>query len=366
MTRSTDALFTPFSYRKLSLRNRLAMAPMTRTQSPGGIPGPEVASYYRRRAEGGVGLIITEGTWIPHPAAGSIPNVPRFYGTEALAGWKGVAEEVHAAGGKIVPQLWHTGIAAVQGTAPMDMPPVSPSGLWLAGDKRGEPITESEIHRVIEAYGKAARSAVENGFDGVELHGAHGYLIDQFLWGVTNQRTDEYGGDLVGRTRFGVEVVKEVRRNIGPDVPLIFRFSQWKLQDYDAKLATTPQELEAMLAPFVDAGVDIFHCSTRRFWDPEFDGSPMNLAGWTKKLMGRPTITVGSVTLNQEFMTTFRSDEGAGVTGIDELIQRLEAGEFDLVALGRALIVNPDWAELVRSGALHELRPFHKDALKTL
>jgi 2,4-dienoyl-CoA reductase-like NADH-dependent reductase (Old Yellow Enzyme family) len=365
MSISPQVLFQPFQLNRLKLPNRLVMAPMTRTHSPGGIPGKDVAVYYRRRAEGGVGLIITEGTWIPHPAAGTIPNVPALYGEEALAGWKHVAEEVHAAGGFIFPQLWHTGIAAVQ-NAPAGFVPASPSGLWNLGDKRGEPMTQADIDAVIEAYGKAARSAKEIGFDGVELHGAHGYLIDQFLWENTNRRADKYGGDLKSRTRFAAEVIREVRRQIGPDFPLILRYSQWKLQAYDAKLARTPQELEVMLAPLTEAGVDVYHCSTRRFWEPEFDGSRLNLAGWTRKITGKPTITVGSVTLNEEFMTTFRSEEGAGITGLDDLLERLERGEFDLVALGRSLIANPDWPKLVQRGAIHELRPFHKNVLKEL
>jgi 2,4-dienoyl-CoA reductase-like NADH-dependent reductase (Old Yellow Enzyme family) len=340
------------------------MAPMTRAKSPGGVPGEAVAAYYRRRAEGGTGLLITEGTWIPHPTAGSMPDVPRFHGADALAGWKRVADEVHAAGGRIFPQLWHTGIAASR-NAP-DFVTASPSGLWLPGERRGEALTQSGIDELIAAYGVAARSALDLGFDGVEIHGAHGYLIDQFLWEGTNRRTDAYGGDLAARTLFPVQVIQEVRRRVGPDYPIALRFSQWKMQDYDAKLARTPQELEAMLLPLAEAGVDLFHCSTRRFWEPEFAGSALNLAGWTKKLTGKPSITVGSVTLNEVFTTTSRSEEGAGVTGVDELIERLERGEFDLVAIGRSLIVNPDWPKLVRRGALDELKPFQKDVLQEL
>ena len=365
MSISTQALFQPFTLNHLTLPNRLVMAPMTRSKSPGGVPGNNVAAYYRRRAEGGTGLLITEGTWIPHATAGSMPDVPRFYGDDALAGWQQVVNEVHAAGGHIFPQLWHTGIAASR-NAPEGFVTASPSGLWMPGDKRGEPLTQVDIDSIIAAYGIAASSAKALGFDGVEIHGAHGYLIDQFLWDGTNQRTDHYGGDLVARTRFAVEVIQEVRRNVGPDYPVALRFSQWKMQDYDAKLARTPEELGAMLQPLVAAGVDIFHCSTRRFWEPEFVGSKLNLAGCTKQLTGKPTITVGSVTLNEVFTTTSRSDEGASTTGIDELIERLERHEFDLVAIGRSLIVNPDWPKLVQRGALNELKPFQKDVLKEL
>jgi 2,4-dienoyl-CoA reductase-like NADH-dependent reductase (Old Yellow Enzyme family) len=343
------SLFTPFVLRQLRLANRIVMAPMTRSFSPGGIPGADVAAYYRRRAEGGVGLIVTEGTYIPHPSSGFDPRVPHLYGDEALAGWRQVAEQVHTAGGKIFTQLWHVGKQGEHAEA------LGPSSM-----------SRQDIDAVVEAYGVAASNARQLGFDGIELHGAHGYLIDQFFWEGTNQRTDGYGGDPVSRTRFAVEVIREVRRRIGPDLPLALRFSQWKLQDFEAKLARTPLELEAFLQPLCDAGVDLFHCSTRRYWEAEFADSNLNLAGWTKKLAGKPTITVGSVTLNEDMMKSFTTDGTAAITGIDDLLERLGRGEFDLVAIGRSLIVNPSWPTLVESGSLSQLRPFNRSALAEL
>jgi len=338
---------------------------MTRSKSPGGIPGPEVAAYYRRRAEGGTGLIVTEGTYVNHPGAAGYPDVPHFYGEESLAGWKRVAEEVHAAGGKIFPQLWHVGLIP---TPDKTLRPgsVGPSGLLKAGKQVTEPMTQDDIDHVIRAFGEAAASAELLGFDGVEIHGAHGYLLDQFFWEVTNRRADIYGGDLPARTHFAAEIIREIRRNVSPEFPVCLRFSQWKLQDYKATLAPTPTDLENFLAPLTEAGVDIFHCSQRRFWEPEFEGSPLNLAGWTKKLTGKPTITVGSVTLNEEFTETFRSPEAAAATGIEELLARLEREEFDLVAIGRSLIVNPDWPALVQRGEIAQLKPYQRDVLAQL
>ena len=340
------------------------MAPMTRTKSPGGIPGPQVASYYRRRAEGGVGLIMTEGTYVS-PHAGFHPAVPRFYGETSLAGWKKVVEEVHQAGGKIFPQLWHVGLTPSSG-GKFDPSAESPSGFVKPGEKIGEPMTQQQIDDVVRAFGEAARSAQLLGFDGVEIHGAHGYLLDQFFWEGTNQRSDGYGGDLVARTRFAVEVIREIRAQVGPEFPVCLRFSQWKQQDYSAKLAQSPHELELFLEPLSAAGVDLFHCSQRRFWEPEFEGSSLNLAGWTKKLTGKPTVTVGSITLNQEFLHTFGSPETAATTGIDELLKRLQDDEFDLVAIGRSLIVNPSWPKVIRRGAITELQPYQRDALSQL
>jgi 2,4-dienoyl-CoA reductase-like NADH-dependent reductase (Old Yellow Enzyme family) len=359
MPRSAQALFTPFSIKGLALPNRIVMAPMTRSLSPGGVPGPDVTAYYRRRAEGGVGLIVTEGTYPPDPAAGFDPKVPHLYGEDALEGWRRVVDEVHAAGGHIFSQIWHLGLQVSSGPPP-------PEGAHPVGPSGEHAMTQQQIDTAIEAYAQAARSAQEVGFDGVELHGAHGYLIDQFFWEKTNQRTDRYGGDMVARTRFAVEVIREVRRRVGPDFPVALRFSQWKIGDFDAKLAATPAELELFLHPLVDAGVDVLHCSTRRFWDPEFAGSDLNLAGWAKKLTGKPTITVGSITLGADLMTSFRSSDPVACTGLDALLDRLERGEFDLVAVGRALIANPTWPAIVKSGALEDLRPFDRSVLSSL
>ena len=276
-----------------------------------------------------------------------------------------VAEEVHHAGGRIFPQLWHVGLVpAPDGTFRSGA--VGPSGLAKVGVKVTEPMTQQDIDNVIRAFGEAAASAERLEFDGVEIHGAHGYLLDQFFWDVTNRRTDGYGGDLPARTRFAVEVIREIRSRVSQEFSVCLRFSQWKLQDYNAKLAQSPAELDRFLAPLTAAGVDLFHCSQRRFWEPEFEGSSLNLAGWTKKLTGKPTITVGSVTLNQEFTQSFGSPETAAVTGNDELLERLEHEEFDLVAIGRSLIVNPSWPAVVQRGAIQELLPFQRDVLAQL
>lgn len=237
---SAQALFEPFKSGKLPLANRIVMAPMTRGFSPNGVPGIDVADYYRRRAENGVGLIITEGTLINHPAAAASPNLPNFHGEDALNGWARVSEAVHSAGGRIIPQLWHVGMTRKVGDKPNpEAMPVGPSGLDLSGEKISEPLTEADIASLIAAFAQAAADAKRIGFDGIELHGAHGYLIDQFFWGKTNRRTDRYGGDIIGRTRFAVEVIEACRHAVGPDFPIVLRFSQWKSSDYTAKLAET-------------------------------------------------------------------------------------------------------------------------------
>ncbi len=363
---SIDALFKPFHFKSLRAPNRIVMAPMTRAFSPGGIPTADVAAYYRRRAEGEVGLILTEGTVVDRPAARNDPAIPVFHG-DALPQWKRVVDEVHAAGGRIAPQIWHVGSA--RGQSP-DWRPLgrvdSPSGYVTPGERTLEPMTEEDIADTIAAFGRSAAAARELGFDAVEIHGAHGYLIDQFFWSALNHRTDRWGGaTLRERARFGAEVVKAVRAGIGPDLPLIIRLSQWKQQDLTVKLASTPDELREWLTPLAEAGVDIFHCSQRRFWEPEFAGSTLNFAGWAKKLTGKPTITVGSVGLDGEVMAAF-GGASSQPNSLDELVRRLEAEEFDLVAVGRALLDDPAWAQKIRDGRHSELRGFDRSAFATL
>jgi 2,4-dienoyl-CoA reductase-like NADH-dependent reductase (Old Yellow Enzyme family) len=204
------------------------------------------------------------------------------------------------------------------------------------------------------------------GFDGLEIHGAHGYLIDQFFWEKANKRKDKYGGNMMARSQFAVEIVQACRKAVGPDFPIVFRYSQWKSGNYNVKLAETPEQLAAFLAPLVEAGVDIFHCSTRRYWKPEFAGSSLNLAGWTKKITGKPTITVGSVGLDSTFTEFFTEGKGGKTTSLTPIIERLKHQEFDLVAVGRALLADPAWATKTVQNRTNELIPFELGAKKTL
>jgi len=281
-----------------------------------------------------------------------------------------VIDAVHAAGGKMGPQIWHTGGTSAS-DATFTRPPLdTPSGLNAPGEAVGEPMSEEAITDTVAAFASAAADAKRLGFDTLEIHGAHGYLIDQFFWHGTNLRGDRHGGETIGeRSRFAAEVVAAIRAAVGPDFPILLRVSQWKQQDYGARLASTPQEMEQWLGPLVAAGVDILHCSQRRFWDaefPEIDGEQgLNFAGWAKKITGVPTISVGSVGLNTDFISTFQGAD-AGASGLDALVARMERGEFDLIGVGRALLSDPDWAAKIRDGRSDELRDFDPAALAVL
>lgn len=376
-----EPLFDPVAVGDLALRNRIVMSPMTREFAEEGVLKSEVDAYYRRRAEHGVGLIVTEGTTIGHPVAHYSSAVPYIHGDAPLARWHSVVEQVHSVGGAIFPQLWHTGVARRRKKTPNPgTPSISPSGIGMeqlgpdSSDldvertpSRVPPVamTTADIEDVITAFGEAAEDAKRIGFDGVAIHGAHGYLPDQFFWERSNRRTDAYGGSIENRMRFGVELIREVRRRVGPDYPIMFRFSQWKGWDYGAKLAAGPNELAEVLEPLSDAGVDIFDASTRRFWLPEFDGSPLNLAGWAKKITGKTAMTVGSIGLENPLGEEGGHDMIGVATGnLAILMEMLARGDFDLVGVGRALIANPDWADLVRAGRFDLLRAYDAAAVR--
>lgn len=371
-----EPLFTPFACGSLTMANRFVMSPMTRNFSPGGVPGAAVAPYYARRAA--MGLVITEGVGPDHPAAlgdGTTggPALPVMYGQAALVAWRGVVDAVHAAGGRIAPQLWHMGPVRLPGTGPHpEARSLSPSGIWGPLDKAllppdylaavkapGEPASETDIADVIAGFARSAGLAHDVGFDAIALHGAHGYLLDSFLWQETNHRTDAWGGDRLRRTRLACEVVRAVRAAIPADKPIIYRLSQWKLQDYSARLAQTPQELAEIAGALADAGVDIFDVSTRRFDAAAFDGSTMGLAGWVRKLTGKPVMTVGGIGFDKDLQSSF-VEPTRPVDNLDEVARRFDEGEFDLVAIGRAALMDADWIGKVRRG--EPFRPFDMSA----
>jgi len=338
-----------------------------------------VAGYYVRRAAGGTGLLVTEGVGIDHPYAVDTDRIPRLHGAEGLAGWRAVTDAVHAAGGKIVPQLWHQGpLYGASPDARTTHPGLRPSGLWgtpgvtsYSDDlvRRAAPPTtpmsDEDIADVIAAYARSARHAVEAGFDGIALHGAHGYLIDTFFWPDTNRRTDRYGGDARARAQFGVEVVRAIRAAIGEALPIVFRFSQHKQQDYKARFADTPEELGLMLGLLADAGVDLFDASSRRFNQPAFEGSDRTLAGWARHLTGKASMTVGGIGMNNWLQDTLkRRNETQSTNNLPEVLSLFERGMFDLVGVGRALLNDAGWTDRVRKS--DPFRPYDPASLATL
>jgi 2,4-dienoyl-CoA reductase-like NADH-dependent reductase (Old Yellow Enzyme family) len=224
-------------------------------------------------------------------------------------------------------------------------------------------MTDEEIADVIDGFGRAARNAREAGFDGIAIHGAHGYLLDSFFWHGTNLRDDLWGGpSLNDRVRFGVEVVRAIRAEAG-DLPIMMRYSQWKQQDYDGWLARDPDELEGFVGALADAGVDLFDASTRYYHRPAFEGSPLTLAGWTRKLSGKPTMAVGGIGLAKELKESFAGPVEV-VDNLPDVAQRIEQGEFELAGVGRSLIADPQWVLKVKAG--ETFIPFSPECLSQL
>ena len=307
-----------------------------------GVPTAAMVEYYRRRAAGEVGLIISEGVSIDGLHAYDTLTVPRMETAEQISAWKEVVDAVHAEGGAFAPQLWHTGRRAVSPIAPM-----AESGRTRSN---GDPLPDiramesADFEQVLAAYVHCAKASEEIGCDAIEVHGAHGYLLDTFLIPATNEREDEYGGSREARMRFPLEIVRAVREAVSPDMPILYRFSQWSMDDYRQIKWHGPEDLERWVQALKAAGVDVLHVSTRDACQagfPDHDPS-LSLAGWAQRLSGLPTVAVGKVSV------TLAMDESYGPAPSQVLdpgpyLDLVEQGEVDLLAVGRALIANPDW-----------------------
>ena len=322
-------LFQPFAFKGLKLANRIVMAPMTRSFSPGGVPTPAVTEYYRKRAAAAVGLIVSEGTVVQRPSASNDPDVPHFWGDAALGAWQDVINSVHQAGGVMAPQLWHVGAARNPRTTWTAPPPVdSPSGLSRPGKAFGEPMTDEAIADTIAAFAKAAGAAKRLGFDTIELHGAHGYLIDQFLRETTNLRTDGYGGSPENRIRFALEVVDAVAAEIGAGRTGI------RLSPVSPANDSAESNPQAVFGPLVEAlnqrGIAFIH------FVEGSTGGPRDLTGfdfaWAR----------------QTFKGAYIANNGYTR---DMAIDAIASGRADAVAFGRAYISNPDLVQRLIANA---------------
>lgn len=357
-----SSLFTPIAVRNMTLPNRFVMPAMQRSWCRGGRPSTLLGAYYRRRVEGGAALVITEACAVDHPSATQVPQFG-WITPETESAWRACVEEVRGGGGEIFVQLWHEGaIRKEGGNGPYaGHPTLSPSGLAHAGRPSGRAATRRELEEIRDAFVRGAEIAERIGAAGVEVHACHGYLLDQFLWRATNQRQDEYGGDDIrDRARFPAEVVRAIRNAVSDGFVISLRFSQWKEVDYGARVVESPDELCAMLRVFRDAGVDLFHASARRFWTPEWPGSDLGIAGWTKAMTDVPVIAVGSVGLDVDVMDNMLGAEArsTGVPGLRELVRRFERGDFDLISVGRGQIGDAEWVAKLRAGRIADIRPF--------
>ena len=355
-------LLQPLQVRGLQLRNRFVMPGMQRFWCVDGAPDQRLREYYCRRVLGGASLVISESCAVDHPSATKNPTFARISpGTREA--WRACVAGVHDADGAMFLQLWHQGAVNYGGDAETNpaFVALSPSGLSHPGESFGRAATEAELSGIKRAFVQGALDAAEIGADGIELHSAHGFLLDQFLWPGTNLRTDRYGGAAItDRATFVAEVAQAVREATGPDFVISVRISQWKESDYDARIVEEPGQLGQLVAALRSAGADIFHVSTRRFWIPEWDGSDLGLAGWAKSFTDAAVIAVGSVGLDVDVMASLDGQEGrpTGASRINELVRRFQRGDFDLVSVGRSQIGDPEWVAKTSHHRIPDIRPF--------
>jgi 2,4-dienoyl-CoA reductase-like NADH-dependent reductase (Old Yellow Enzyme family) len=324
-----------------TLRNRITMAPMTRCYADerSGTVGDDVVKYYRKRAADGIGLIITEGITISPRGKGTF-NLPGLYTKQQVESWKRVTDAVHEEGGTIIAQLWHVG-RLTHHKVTGGFSPQAPSAIRANGHvhRFGEPfdppeeMTLDDIQEVVQQYADAARNAILAGFDGVEVHGAHGYLIDQFNSDVSNQRTDRYGGDLSERLTFMKEVLQAVIHEAGIDRTII-RFSALK-DDMPNYMWENPDEaIKIFTDVFKEMGIKMLHPSTN-FFDQIIDNEK-TLHQIVRKYWDGIIIGVGN-------LDPARAD------------QAIEHGTIDLAAFGRPLLANPDFVNRLKTNKKLEM-----------
>ncbi len=344
-------IFDPIEFGAIEAKNRIVMAPLTRMRSkqPGNIPYELSAKYYEQRAS--AGLIISEATQISQQGQG-YPATPGIHSSEQIAGWKLVTGAVHKAGGKIVLQLWHVGRISHRSHQPNDQLPVAPSAIKPAGGtysstwkevafETPRALENAEISSIVDDFKKAAQNAKEAGFDGVEVHGANGYLIDQFLQTGSNHRTDNYGGSIENRSRFLLEVVDAVSQvwgveRVGVRLSPYGTFNDMKDEDPIALFSYVLQELNKRKIAFVDL----------------IEPRATNAGGADGNVETAPD---AAKIFRKNFSGKLISAGGYLPQSAKEAV---ESGEVDAVAFGRWFISNPDLVQRIKVGA--ELNKYNR------
>ncbi len=328
----SDSLFSPVALGAIELANRIVMAPMTRDRAgPGDVPTPLMVEYYAQRAS--AGLIVTEGVQ-PSAVGKGYWRTPGIHSAEQIEGWRAVADAVHARGGRIVMQLMHCGRVVVPANRGFDADVIAPSAIPCPAPVPGpdgvpvptampREITVQEMPALLEEYAQAARNAIAAGLDGVELHCASGYLINQFLNPASNQRTDVYGGSAENRIRFPLEVLRALANAIGAD-RVGFRISPGN--PYNGMDPTDPA---ATFGPFVKAAdaLGLAFCHVVDMGLPDLDTLALLRANFSG-----PIITNNNL----------KADSARAL---------LDAGKAEAVSFGRAFIANPDLVERIAAGA---------------
>ncbi|NIG46434.1 NADH:flavin oxidoreductase [Enterobacter sp. Acro-832] len=331
--------------------NRLVVAPMTRiSASETGVPGARMKAYYNRFARGGFGTIITEGIYIDDAWSQTYAFQSGLINQEQVHGWREITESLHRLGSLAIAQIQHSG-ALSQGNM-YRSETVAPSAVRPRGEQLkfyyGEgsypiprELTDAEILDIIRNFAAtAARAVSEAGFDGVEIHGANGYLLDQFLTDYTNQRTDRWGGDMTSRLSLILAVVSAVREAVGQDCIVGVRISQGKVNDFYHKWAEGVKDAETVFSRLAASSLDYIHLTEYEAWQPAFGDSPLTLVELARRYAPDLTIIAN------------------GSVDTAEKAEKVIALGADFVAIGKSALANPDWPARVREQkALREFDP---------
>jgi 2,4-dienoyl-CoA reductase-like NADH-dependent reductase (Old Yellow Enzyme family) len=340
----TDTLFSPFQLGGYQLRNRIGVAPMTRMSSPGdSIPRQDVLDFLVTRARKGAAIVYTEAIVTDYESAQAYPRQARLTTQRQIDAWRGVTDEIRAAGAVSVMQMFHCGRMAWPEINPAGRS-IGPSALApsqtnpLTGQPYPIPDATSrfDIEHVIEGFRETARGAVAAGFDGIEIHGAHGYLISQFLSAYSNRREDDYGGSVENRYRFAHEVIEAVRTVVPADRLLTFRISDWGIADMEVSLFETRENWQQVIRLLDAEPLDAISVSTYRYGADAF-GSGRTMAALSREATDKPLMICG---------------------GIHDRVSAEQAlADADIVLSAKSILLNPDWVEDVRAG---KLLPLHK------
>lgn len=357
MSETKQVILSAYDIKGAHFRNRLSVAPMTRvTATEDGLVTQTMRDYYLRFAKGGFGLVITEGLYTDKAFSQGYPNQPGLADEEQAAEWSMLNQDLQAQGTLVFAQIMHAG-ALSQGNihrhhniAPSAVQPVGEQMTVYHGTgsyRMPVEMTEAEIAEAIQGFVDTAARAVEvAGFDGIEIHGANGYLLDQFLTPHTNLRNDCWGGDIRQRMSLLVEVVVAVKERVGAKVPVGIRISQGKVNDFKNKWLGGESDAQIIFSALADAEVDFIHVTEYEAWQPAFEGSQDSLVAMARKYAPGVSIIANG-----------------GLHDPDRAAELMRSGA-DLVALGRGALGNPDYPLLIEAGA--ELREFDGSILQPI
>lgn len=339
-----EMLFSPFKLKNFELKNRIGVAPMTRMSSvKDSIPRQDVFDFLVRRSKNGAAIVYTEAIVTDYECAQGYPGQARILKDEQIEAWKPVVESIRSEGSVAIMQIFHCGRMA--------WPEINPAGRIIApspvAPTQNNPITNApypvpeeigllEIEHVIEGFIETAKGAVAAGFDGIEIHGAHGYLISQFLSSYSNKRTDTYGGTIENRYRFAHEVIQAVRPVVPDDRLLTFRISNWGVADMDVSLFESKEEYQEIIRLLSKEPIDALSVSTYMYGDKAF-GTDQNMSQVTREVTGLPIMICGGI-----------HDRASADNALKDA---------DIILSAKSLLLNPTWVEDVRA---EKSLPLHK------